>query len=665
MCNRIIKIIWIIFFAGFVSNSGLAQNNTIDSLKDLLKQHSEADSVRLNLLNDLSFSSYELRPSEGISFADEAIMLSKKLLLPDKLGSAFYYKGLCMGVLGNYDDALAMFQEASKIYETINVHKLWDVNNSIAIIYMNLSDYGRALNIYFKNMMAAEQQGDEKKMAVTATNISLLYTRIDKQAEALKYNEKAIALYKKTGNANALANAYAARGNIYDDMDSLLYAINSYREGLLLSEQANYQIGIANNAGNMGSVFGELEKYDSAFYFTKKGLDIYTSIGYKRNMAILYGYLGDIIIASPDAVLLQEGIRPSNKFIAALEYYNKGMNLHKEIGNKLEEATSWQQISNLYKLQQNYEQAYNAFEKYTSLKESALNENENKAIEKLSSQYEFQKKADSIKEANNKRMIIVAAEIKREKAINNATLFGGLILAAAGIVVFILYKRNRDITGEKLEAEFAAKVADTEMKALRSQMNPHFIFNSLNSISDYISTNDASSANKYLTRFAKVMRMILENSEQKEVTLANDLKALELYMQLESLRLQDKFTYTITIDDTIDAENTMVPPLILQPFVENSIWHGFAQKEGEGCILIQVKKEGDMIHCIVEDNGTGRVNGANNEPLNVVKKSLGMKITKSRIDILNKIKNSNAAVIISDLPQGTRAEVKLPLELSF
>jgi tetratricopeptide (TPR) repeat protein len=665
MCNRIIKIIGIIFFAGFVSNSSLAQNNTIDSLKDLLKQHPGADSVRLNLLNDLSFSSYELRPNEGITFADEAIILSKKLLLPDKLGSAFYYKGLCMGVLGNYDDALAMLGEATKIYETINVHKLWDVNNSIAIIYMNLSDYGKALNIYFKNMIAAEQRGDEKKMAVAATNISLLYTRIDKQADALKYNEKAIGLYKKTGNANALANAYAARGNIYDDMDSLLDAINSYREGLLLSERSKYQIGIANNAGNMGSVFGELEKYDSAFYFTKKGLDIYSSISYKRNMAILYGYLGDIIISSSAAVLLQEGISPSNKFITALEYYNKAMNLHKEIGNKLEEATSWQQISNVYKLQQNYEQAYNSFEKYTSLKENALNENENKAIEKLTSQYEFQKKTDSIKEANNKRMIIVAAEIKREKAINNATLFGGLILSAAGVIVFIFYKRNRDIAEEKVEAKFAAKVADTEMKALRSQMNPHFIFNSLNSISDYISTNDAASANKYLTRFAKVMRMILENSEQKEVTLENDLKALELYMQLESLRLQNKFTYTITIDDTIDAENTMVPPLILQPFVENSIWHGLSQKEGEGRILIQVKKEGDMIHCIVEDNGTGRVNGTSYETVNGAKKSLGMKITKSRIDILNKLKNSNAAVTISDLPEGTRAEVKLPLELSF
>ncbi|MGH2649367.1 MAG: sensor histidine kinase, partial [Ginsengibacter sp.] len=132
-------------------------------------------------------------------------------------------------------------------------------------------------------------------------------------------------------------------------------------------------------------------------------------------------------------------------------------------------------------------------------------------------------------------------------------------------------------------------------------MNPHFIFNSLNSISDYILKNDVQSADIYLTKFAKVMRMILENSDQKEVTLKDDLKALELYMQLESLRMKDKFTYEIKIDESINAENTLIPPLILQPFVENSIWHGMQGKKGEGHILISIKKEGNMINCSVED----------------------------------------------------------------
>ncbi len=225
----------------------------------------------------------------------------------------------------------------------------------------------------------------------------------------------------------------------------------------------------------------------------------------------------------------------------------------------------------------------------------------------------------------------------------------------------------RDALEKQKEAELKSQVSDTEMKALRAQMNPHFIFNSLNSISDYIAKNNTKVADEYLTKFATLMRLVLENSEKKEVPLFEDLKALELYMQLETLRLKDKFTYEIEVDDTIDKENTMVPPLILQPFVENSIWHGIAKKQGIGNIFIHIKKEGEMVSCIVEDNGVGRqvTDGIIALKDNSGKRSLGMKITKERIDIINKVKNANAFVKLTDLEQGTRVEVKLPLELSF
>jgi LytS/YehU family sensor histidine kinase len=161
--------------------------------------------------------------------------------------------------------------------------------------------------------------------------------------------------------------------------------------------------------------------------------------------------------------------------------------------------------------------------------------------------------------------------------------------------------------------------------------------------------------------------MILENSDQKEITLANELKVLELYMQLESLRLRNKFTYEIVIDENIDKDNTLIPPLILQPFVENSIWHGLSKKQGEGKILIQIKRENEMINCIVEDNGIGRTESEILKEMenSVEKRSFGMKITKARIDILNKIKKSNAAVDLKDLTQGLRVEIRLPLELNF
>ena len=200
------------------------------------------------------------------------------------------------------------------------------------------------------------------------------------------------------------------------------------------------------------------------------------------------------------------------------------------------------------------------------------------------------------------------------------------------------------------------------MKALRAQMNPHFIFNSLNSIADYIDKNQTETASDFTAKFAKLMRMVLENSEQKEIPLSEDLKALELYMQLERFRLKNKFNYQIRVDENIDKDNTLIPPLILQPFVENSIWHGIAKKDGHGEIIISIQKDDDMINCIVEDDGAGI-----KESIIIAdeKKSLGMKITKARIDIINKQKSANASMNITNKEKGVRAEVKLPLELSF
>ncbi len=243
---------------------------------------------------------------------------------------------------------------------------------------------------------------------------------------------------------------------------------------------------------------------------------------------------------------------------------------------------------------------------------------------------------------------------------------GSLIVLFSGLAVFVFYKRKRDVVEMRHESELKTQAMDTELKALRAQMNPHFIFNSLNSIKNYIDKNDTAKASLYTSKFAKLMRMILENSERKEIPIAQDLKALELYMQLEALRMHNKFIYEIKVDDAIDQENTLIPPLILQPFVENSIWHGISQRECDGRIWISIRKEGNMINCIVEDNGIGISEQSPDEQnAHADKKSLGMKITKSRIDVINRMKKTNATVTFSNLDEGTKIEVRLPEALAF
>jgi len=278
--------------------------------------------------------------------------------------------------------------------------------------------------------------------------------------------------------------------------------------------------------------------------------------------------------------------------------------------------------------------------------------------------YDYDKKAAAAKAESDKKQLLASAALHHAQFVRNGTITFAVILLCSGIAIFFFYKRKRDADEARKEAELKAQVAETEMKVLRAQMNPHFIFNSLNSISYYISKNELMAADKYLSKFTDLMRLILENSEHKEVTLKDDLDALEWYIQLEELRMSQRFTHTIVVSGDIDKESTMVPPLILQPFVENSIWHGLVDKETGGMIKIDIHLEQNMLCCVVEDNGIGSIAASKAKESSIrprKKKSLGMKITQSRIDLLNKQRKSNGSIKIFDLEPGVRAEIRLPL----
>ena len=340
----------------------------------------------------------------------------------------------------------------------------------------------------------------------------------------------------------------------------------------------------------MGEIYLKQKNYEIASSCFKKSLSLADETGNENAKATALNSLGEIYLHQ-------------NNYKQAEVYSNQSLQLSKELNDVSWQANAYETLSKTYEQQKNFEKAFYNYKKADLLRDSILNGEKKQDIANLEMQYNYDKKEAEVKAADDKRQALAAAEINRQKVLKNASIGIGMILLLVAMTGIILYKRRKDILEKKKEAEFNTQVAYTEMKALRAQMNPHFIYNSLNSINDYIDKHDTATATLYTTKFAKLMRMILENSEQKEIPLAEDLKALELYMQLESMRMQHKFNYEIKVHEDIDPENTLIPPLILQPFVENSIWHGISKKQGVGKILISIKKEGNMINCIVEDNG--------------------------------------------------------------
>lgn len=243
-----------------------------------------------------------------------------------------------------------------------------------------------------------------------------------------------------------------------------------------------------------------------------------------------------------------------------------------------------------------------------------------------------------------------------------------LLLFAVIYLVFIArvyYIRRR----QKADFDRKVEMSRVELKALRSQMNPHFVFNSLNSIQHYIFHNRSEEAIKYLSKFARLVRIILNNSDKPTVTVGEDIETLRLYVELEQMRFEDKFEYEIVIDESVDPDYDIMPPLLMQPYVENAILHGLNPMPVRGKLTIRLNSENNFLICTITDNGIGREKAAEIKRTMPFSRhrSLGMKITEDRLRLLNAITLSQLSVIVTDLKNaegealGTEVKLFVPL----
>jgi ligand-binding sensor domain-containing protein len=242
-----------------------------------------------------------------------------------------------------------------------------------------------------------------------------------------------------------------------------------------------------------------------------------------------------------------------------------------------------------------------------------------------------------------------------------------ITLLVGTITWFINYRYQLARKEREKEAFFNKNLLSLKLKALRAQMNPHFTFNVMNAVQQYITSRDVPAANKYLTTFAKLIRSILNNSEKNTIPLQEELTALELYIQLEAMRFDNAFSYKIIIDKNINPAAVEIPSMLIQPYVENAIKHGILPLGGDGSLKIELVGQPTFIKCIIEDNGIGRAAAQlTRRPLH---QSLGTSITKQRLAAINNLYNSGLAETITDLTDkagqaaGTRVEIIIPTTL--
>jgi len=265
--------------------------------------------------------------------------------------------------------------------------------------------------------------------------------------------------------------------------------------------------------------------------------------------------------------------------------------------------------------------------------------------------------------------LIKGAEVFTDKGIQPMFfIYAGVVIQCLILSVIIgsIIKKIEQ-KSKNAEIRLAVKLKEMEelkMTALQSQMNPHFLFNSLNSINNFILKNDVEKASDYITKFSRLIRVILNSSSSPTSTLAEELGILSLYVKLEQMRVNGGFEYIVNVEDNLNLEPIKVPPLFLQPFIENAIWHGIMKKEGKKTIELSIRREGENVLCTVIDNGIGINKAKELDHMSQKRKFFGAKATENRIRILYQNKNVHIETkdISSSSSTGTQVSISFPFK---
>jgi tetratricopeptide (TPR) repeat protein len=341
----------------------------------------------------------------------------------------------------------------------------------------------------------------------------------------------------------------------------------------------------------------------------------------------------------------------------ALDFAYQGLNLALLIDNRQFIRDGYKLLYNIYDSEGKNDSAYNYYRSYIKAKES-LAADQTKG--KLAT-YDYEQK-----------LRIQEQHLKNETLLRNILIifaFAILIVSFLLLRNIRLKRKNENLTNENTRKELEYKTAEMEMQALRAQMNPHFIFNCLNSINRFIMKNESEIASDYLTQFSRLIRLVLNNSKKAWISLEDEIEMLRLYLEMERLRFKDAFQYEIHCDDNIDPIAIMIPPLLLQPFVENAVWHGLMHKKENGTVTVSFSEANNILHCTVIDNGVGRsVAATAGSKSSQAHKSMGIQITRDRLALINgDIRDEKVAFEIEDRfdSKGQPAGTKVSLKIKF
>jgi tetratricopeptide (TPR) repeat protein len=593
------KIIILIGLIIHLTVTSYSQNLELDSIKKIVEDYKNEDTTRVHLL--LSLTKYYTSGdiSKSIPIINEALQISRKLDYKRGVGASL---------------------------------------NALSQHYIVKGDLDQGLTNALKAKTILSELKDNKNLLITNSNLARIYTVIKKYDEALEIHLQNIEVVKDYKSSSFKAGFYFYAAKTYEQLKDYKKAESYYLTAKEISDEANFSTGISIARGSLGNLYNRIGEYDKAIEYISKTLEYSIKNNQISNMAASYYSLAKSY----------EGL---GKYDLAINYNDKAIVIYEDLKNFGLLKSTYLDQSIFFEKVEKFDSSNKYLKSYYAVVDSIFSENKVKIIEELQTKYETEKKEAEITSLSQ-QTAIQTLEINQK----NQAIIISLIVMLFLLSTFYFIYRQRAFKNQQSQTEL-------EQRFLRSQLNPHFISNALMAVQNFMLKNEPEKASTYLAKFSKLMREILENSRQEFIPIEDEIQMLTNYLDIHRLRMNESFDYKIEIDESIDVEADTIPPMFVQPFIENAIEHGIINAKGQGIINLNLIKEGDYISIEIRDNGGGIVH---NSSKSAEHNSLSTTIIQERMALFNKSLKKKIQLVWEDVRNengeinGTKVELKVP-----
>jgi tetratricopeptide (TPR) repeat protein len=562
--------------------------------------------------------------------------LSKNFMVANQKDSALYYSNMAIKTARRIKDKSVLsqaFNTQAEVYSFFGQIELSVAKNLISLqmaeeahnVYL-LAKYTREIGqsqklianlddaeYYFRRSLGyARQIHDKRQMALAHTNLASVQLERDEFSSAIKNANLSIKYLTDLNDLNGLGETHNILGMVYKEQKVYNLASSNFNQALVYYESTSNKEKIAGVYHNVGTVFKEQGKYKNSLNYLNRSIEIREQYGAQNQIYHTYRTIADVY-------------KDINNTEKSLEYMELYLN-YLDSNTTLQAATKIAELSESYRSEQ---------------RERLINS-----------------QADSIQRQQQERTL-TATKLENSQLRNNFQMYiivaFLIIIVLAGIIIFYRWNQTK-IKQQQREAEMSQTL-------LRTQMNPHFVFNAMSVIQSYIYDHDTVNSSKFLVNFSRLMRLILENSPKEHISINTEIEILQKYLEMQKLRFEDRFEFDIIAEEILFEESAIIPPMITQPFIENAIEHGQLHTIQGGFIKVKFSKENEMLVISIIDNGIGR-KGSKANKKSSAHKSMAMDITSQRIENLNKKYKTGGSLLVNDyneeLETGTKVLISLP-----